>query len=135
MSDKRLYGLPGAEEMYFDPVEVYESEIDGQYPDQPEKVEIEEWSVHPPSHHLPSVAYLVELLEEWCYESGELTDTIDVSFTSPSVKEAAQKLLDTVAGEITWRMADKKLALHWVTWAENGEPLLDGEPMYHKAPA
>lgn len=130
----RLYGLPGAEYLDTDPSSVYETHIepyDAPGPDT--KVEIEEWSVHPPLYHLPSAPALIEWLEDWVAENGEISEDFEVHFDSPGVRWAADTLLKAAAQQITWRMANEKLASHWVTWDEFG-PLLDGEPMYQPAP-
>lgn len=128
---ERLYGLPGAEYMDTDPASVYESYIEPY--DKPEpgaRIEIEEWSVHPSRYHLPSAPAVIEWLEEWVHENGEIVGDFEVSFDTPSLRWAAETLLNGAAREITWRMANEKLASHWVTWDEDGDPLLDGEPMY-----
>lgn len=36
--------------------------------------------------------------------------------------------------KINYRMAKTHLRSLWVTWDDNGQPLLDGEPMYVKVP-
>jgi hypothetical protein len=136
--DVRLWGLPGAEYMHFDYGSLYESEIEpyGEFdPPKPDtKVEIEEWSVKPARDHMPSSLGVVEWLQEWVEENGEIAGDFDITFDFLAVRKAADALLDEAARHVTWRMADKKLATHWVTWDEQGEPLLDGEPMYVKAP-
>lgn len=129
VSGDRLFGLPHAEVLHFDAATVYESEIDGQM-EQDHPVEIEEWTVHPPRYHLPQVDRLLGWVEECAAEDGEIGEWFDVSFQSDTTMAAAAALLDTIASEITWRMADSKVASHWLTWDEAGEPLLDGKPLY-----
>jgi hypothetical protein len=51
------------------------------------------------------------------------------------VQEAFKAARDLLQSKVTgWRYADSKIRDLVVTWdAENGEPMLDGEPMYPKA--
>jgi hypothetical protein len=129
---ERLFGLPGAERMYFD--------IESVEPDEPDFYEdrvpwiIEEWSVLPAVTHLPSAEHVLEYMAEWVGEQGEVdeygcehwTDFV----TDPEVVAAAENLRTVFASKISYRMADKMLREHLVTWNEAGDPLLDGQPMY-----
>lgn len=131
---QRLYGLPFAEVMHFDPATVYESEIEDQSEDYPERVEIEEWSVHPPEYHLPSADAVIEWMILWAAENGEgdegLFDSFQGVATTPEIRAAAEALRSTIGAQVKYRMADTHLRSLWVTWNEDGEPLLDGEPLY-----
>lgn len=129
----RLYGLQGAEELHGTPEEVYELEIDPNYePNPDQRVEIEEFDIHPPRYHLPDVERLLEWIAEWTEEMGEVSEgfNIDSVITKAEVKSAAEVLLDSIAERITYRMANNHLRSLWVTWDAKGEPMLDGEPMY-----
>lgn len=128
MSEQRLYGRPGAEVMHFDPVTVYESELDDA--EHPERAEIEEWTVQSPLEHLPSGEMLLEWISEWTAENGEVSADFDIVPRTPEVKAAVEFLLSAIANKITWRQAEKHVASHWITWDENNKPLLDGEPLY-----
>jgi hypothetical protein len=130
MSEQRLYGVPGAEVMHFDPATVYESEIEPTGDEHPERAEIEEWSVHPPRALLPSAEALMEWISEWTADYGEVSADFDILPETAEVKQAAEFFLDHVASKITWRQADKHVASHWITWDEKGEPLMDGKPLY-----
>lgn len=129
----RLYGTPGAEVMYTDVVSAYESQVEPCDDEVPGRAEIEEWSVHPPRHHMPTVGFLLDWLMEWTAENGEYGEDFggDAIVKDKEVIAAAEAFLDAVASKVWYRMADQKLASHWVTWDGQGRPLLDGEPMYH----
>lgn len=136
--EQRLYGLPHAEVLYFEPNSVYESEIEDQAEDYPDRVEIEEWSVHPPEYHLPKADDIIDWMTLWAAENGEgdeaQYDQWQAVGTPPDVLAAAEALRTVVASKIEYRMANEHLRSLWVTWTEDGEPLLDGEPMYVPAP-
>lgn len=137
---KLLYGLEGAERMYLDPAEVYESEID---PDVEIGIAgsrtIYEWSVHPPIYHVPSAVDIVERLTYSIVEDGEIEEPCSDEWESrakdPGVLAAAEALRVVLANTITSRMADKILRTLTITWGEDGEPLIDGEPLYVKKDA
>lgn len=127
-----LYGLPGAEVLYYDPSEVIE---DYEWTGDPEQDSslppvIEEWSVREPREHLPSVDRLLEWISEWTADSGEISDDMDLIdvVKRPEVIDAAEHLLTAIACAITWRMAGRKLRDLPVTWAEM--PLIDGVPAW-----
>lgn len=135
---ERLYGTVGAEEMYLDPAEVYESDIEPWHePSTEARIEVEEHDVHPPRYHLPTVDCLLEWVSEWACDMGEVgegyVDHMEAAIAGEDVQQAADALLDLIAARIPYRMANKHLRSLWVTWDENGEPLLDGEPMYRPA--
>lgn len=131
MTDRsKLYGLPGAEEMYFDPAEVVQRWLDDRYDDAPPDFAIEEWSVHGPRYHLPSATELLEWIEEWAQENGEIADGWKLP-DADSLHTAASALLEVIADKITWRMAKDKLRELHVTASDDPEnPLLDGEPVW-----
>lgn len=130
--DVRLYGTVGAEQMYLDPASCYESHLEPwkDEPNHPERAEIEEWTVHPTRSLLPSVEALMTWISEWTAEYGEVSADFDIVPETNDVRQAAEFFLDHIASKIKWKQADKHVASHWVTWTEDGKPLLDGEPMY-----
>lgn len=142
MSDEdRLYGLPHAEHMHFDLASCYESDIDDWDAEpevEPPTYIIEEWSVRDCVDHVPSVDTLLDWLSEWTCENGEIDedgcDTFTDAMRHPDVKAEARRFLDFCAARISYRMADKLVATHTITWDADGEPLDNGEPIYVNNP-
>lgn len=138
--EQRLYGVPGAEVLHFDPAGTYEAKIEP-WLDEDDRSprEIEEWSVRDSIDHVPSIDVLLEWIIDWTAENGELTEDGFEAFENaakhPDVCQAADALLHALASKVTFRMADKHLRSLWVTWNEAGEPMLDGEPLYVHAPS
>lgn len=137
MSDQFLYGLPGAEVMYFDPATVYESEVEPWYADsdvRPDRKVIEEWSVHDPTYHLPDADSIVEWMAEWAADGGEMDENghseVYEARKHPDVIAAAEALRQTMGAQVKYRMSNRHLRDLTLTWDEQGEPLLDGKPMY-----
>lgn len=131
MSEQHLYGLPGAEHLHFDAADVVQEWLD-QSDREPDFI-IEEWSVRPARSHLPRAADVIEWIEEWANENGEFSDDPDLSFGGSDATIAADALLDLLAGQITFRMADKHLRDLHVTPSDDPEnPLLDGKPTWRK---
>jgi hypothetical protein len=95
---------------------------------------IEEWAVMPATSHLPSAEQVLEYMAEWVGEQGEVDeygcDHWAFGVTDPDVVAAAENLRIVFASKISYRMADKMLREHLVTWNEAGDPLLDGHLMY-----
>lgn len=112
MSD-RLFGTPGAEILYDDIATVWETEIDPlrEHGDDGPWV-VEEWTVRPKLQHLPTVEDVLELIEDWTAENGELSEEADIDFHSDACKAAAAVLLGACAEALHWRMADRKVAEH-----------------------
>lgn len=133
-SDERLFGTSGAEELYFTLAEAYEAQIDP-YCDVEREIPytIEEWTTKSTRDAFPSV----DLLVEWvCETTGDdLTegayDAIERA-VGDDLKAEFDKIFDTWASRITYRMADKLVATHVITWFENDLtlPLADGKPIY-----
>lgn len=136
----RLFGIPGAERLHLSLQDCYESDIDPWHdePDHQPKM-IEEWTVAPKRAHLPDASCVVDDIVERCADGYELdeyaVDEIENIGKRDDVKAAADALLDLIASKITYRMAEKLVAEHKVTWTEEGDPLIDGEPLYVKAPS
>jgi hypothetical protein len=135
---ERLYGVPDAESLYDDLGSAYERQIEDYVDDHDRRPRVlVEWTVHPPKHHLPHASTIVEWLAERAAEDGGIdegySDHIDAIMRAPEVLVAADALLDAIAARITYRMAHEKVAEHVITWDAEGEPLVDGTPMYARS--
>lgn len=122
----RLYGEPEAEELFADPGEVIAHALGYEDPDPddgPLLVQVEEWTVHPPRHHLPSAEMVRDWIAGWVDDgaNSELSDPTPfdrvLGFHSgdgvdPDVEAAAEHLLDVIASKVTWRQADQLVARH-----------------------
>lgn len=130
----RLYGLPGAEYLHRDPATVVEQWLD----DDPLDTEwepwiIEEWSVLPTRHHMPNAERLLEWVNEWTCENGEVGEDMELD-AGKEATAAAEAFLDLLASKVTWCMADKKLRDLHVTPSDDPEnPLIDGQAAWGKA--
>lgn len=107
--DERLYGEPGAE--------ILETELEdaaGYAYDHltGETFRIEEWTVRPPTDHLPAADRLLEALEEWAFDNEVDTDGDHWIHVTPELIAQAQALLDAVAASVTWRQAGRHVADH-----------------------
>lgn len=132
----RLYNLAGADGPMSDSLAgVYEADIEPYLELVGETQTIEEWTVHPPSYHLPTV----ERLREWIIWEAidELTEEAGEAYEraskEPEVLAALAAALDLIADRVVVRMADKLVATHTLTWTDDGAPLLDGEPLSYPA--
>ena len=135
MNRDKLYGLPFAEVLYFDPAEVVEKWLAVHDDDEPRYFEIEEWSVHPPIYHMPSVDSLLEWIGEWVMDNGEVCedapDWWDRALGDGEVGKTAEALLTLIASKVTGRMANKLLRTLQVTPSDDPEnPLIDGDPTW-----
>ena len=93
---------------------------------------IQEWSVHPTRKHLPSVDVLLDrLVEDVCDALGEDSlDDLERVAAHADVQAAAEALLAVFAARVKWSQADRLVAEHTVTWGADGQPLVDGDPLY-----
>jgi hypothetical protein len=133
MNAPLLYGLPGAEFLDDTAAAVYESYIDVLTDDERGSwMVIEEWSSHPPTDHLPRTEWVLETVVEWIADNGEVSepDDWDDAAQHPEVIAACQAMLNLMASKVNYLITHEHLRDLTVTWDENGEPLLDGEPMY-----
>lgn len=143
ITPQRLWGIEGAERMYFDATEAYESQIDGtlDHEDEPGNygpVVLEEREVEPVSP--PSASWIVEWVaesttEEFVDDGDTYADLCD----DPDLLAKAEELRALIAGKITWRQAGALVEAHKVTLTvhDNGAAtaFLDGEVFYeHPAP-
>jgi len=133
--NERLYGLPYAESMDFELSTVYDRWHDDFADDEPKPdVVIEEWTVHPADDHLPHIDRLMDWLVEWVCENGEIDEDATECWESAArcedVTLAFAEAMDLLASKVTYRMADELVAIHTVTHDADGNPMLDGEPLY-----
>lgn len=116
----RLYSEPGDETMDASLDAAVQTAMDRSYPDESGAATIEEWSVHPPMSHLPAASHLLEWIEEWACEFGEIVEDFHLPIDRPEVKAAADHLLATIADHTTWRMANERVGVHRVAWGPDG---------------
>lgn len=129
---ERLYGLPHSEVLHTDIATVWESDIEP-YGDPRPTWTIEEWTVRSAIDEVPSAYTIVDRIDETICDDGEFSEDPfqDHRLTEHAdVIEAAETLRQLVAAKITWFTADKKIAEHTITFDADGEPQLNGEPMY-----
>lgn len=128
--EERLFGLPGAERLDFGPEEVWESHVEA---DDLTPMKIEEWTVVSQANLLPSAETILDhMLEHWVAEEviEEVWESWDYAQRLPDVVAAFRRAMDLLATKVTGRMADKRIAVHTVTYTDEGEPLYDGEPFF-----
>lgn len=134
---KFLYSLPGGERAYDSPEDCYEGEIDWDEDAQDREWAIEQWTVAPAGRDLPSVDYAIE----WVIEHATMETTEDgaedweQAAKRDDVKAAFGLALGLLAKHVNYRLCDRRVGTLTVTWDENREPLLDGNPMYGKTGA
>ena len=135
---ERLYGIPGSESLHDDIGAAYEQQIEPRLDEgDHEPRVIEEWSVCPPTLHLRSPSDLADWLVEDAAENAGVDgyyDHTEHMARNPEVLAAAEALITAMADRITYRVADKRLAEHAITWDDDDEPLLNGERLYHRRP-
>lgn len=105
-----LYGMPGAQHMEFTPEAVLRYSAE-------DPVTVEQWTVHPPRHHLPTAGHLLEWLAESDYDVDEgWWEDASGAATSPEVIAAAEALLDLMASKLVYRMANRHVATMHYRW-------------------
>ena len=109
----RLYGQVGADYL--------EHSLEGVLDDATEDfgtMLVEEWTVHPAEYHLPAADQIVEWVVEWAEENGEVSEEWDCpgAADDAGVLFFAETLRNAIAAKVTWRMADKRVAVWEVTW-------------------
>jgi len=144
-ADGYLYGFDGDEYLENSPEAVYEAWADDHdydppnmlMPDwgRPDSLEIIEWSSNPGDEFLPSADRVLDWMaetygDECCYD--EAADQIMRAASEPDVIELLEQARRLMLSKIRFRFADTVRRQLTVTWDDNGEPLLDGEPMYRK---
>lgn len=109
--EQRLYGPPDAESMDFDPDQAATDYLAIWDHEAGETFTIEEWTVHPPSYHLPDASALLDMIDE--ASSDELSlgfGDCYIPATTGKVKEITERFLAALAEQITWRQADRHVA-------------------------
>ncbi len=138
--EERLWGPPGAEQLELDAAAAYESNEYDFINDGNEPRIMEEWTCSPLGEFLrPNVELLIGNLVEAVADqdtSEDAWDSIERMHLErdPDVIaafEAAVAVLRSKLNTNGYRMADKLVAEHTITWVGE-EPYMDGEPMYVK---
>lgn len=124
---ERLYGPEGAEELASDMDEYIDDNlwklID---PDWPDSFTFVEYSVFHPSHHLPSRDILLDWVNEWAAENGEVVEGWELGGGDED-NAAADAFIAALADNVSFGMADQVLAEHLVELVGR-QPMLDGVP-------
>lgn len=133
---ERLYGVPDAEHLHFDIATAYELQVEPglDVHDRCPAV-IEEFTVHPPERHLPTADRILEWIIEQTCEDGDVSEEYAERLADIDAIGVVEHFRSSLASLVTYRMADKRVAEHQITWDELGEPLVDGEPMYRRSGA
>mgnify|MGYP003499436579 FL=1 len=138
--EERLWGPEGAENLEFDAASAYECNEYAFINDENEPRIMEEWTCTPLGEFVrPNVEHLIENLVERMADDVLLEDAWD-SIEKMRLErdaevvaafEAAVAVLRSKLNTAGYRMADKLVAKHTITWVDE-EPYMDGEPMYVK---
>jgi hypothetical protein len=135
-----LYGVPGAEELHDDPAACFEADIEPWWEDGDHMVDawqIEEWTSLPARTHLPTTDWIIDHVTEWLADNGDITepgmDSWERHAKAPDVVDALDAWLDRWASRVGYLYADRHVRTLTVTRDPDGQPLLDGEPMYQPA--
>lgn len=141
-----LYGFDGDEYLHDDPATVYENWADDHDYDpanmlmvdwgRPESLTITEWTSNSGDEFLPSADRVVEWMAETYADEcsyDEAADQIMKAANEPDVIELLEKVRQAMLSKVRFRFADSIRRQLIVTWDADGQPLLDGEPMYHPA--
>lgn len=142
-TETRLWGIEGAEQMYFDATHAYESQIDGNLgEDEPGTygpMILEEREVEPLCP--PSASWIVEwVAESTTEEFGDDGDAYADLCDDADLLAKAEEMRDLIVKKVTWRQAGPLVKAHEVTLTihDNGAAtaFLDGDVFYeHPAPA
>jgi hypothetical protein len=135
--DKRLFGVPGSENLHDDIGAAYESQVEPWVDEHDRRPRvIVEWTTLPPGSSFRSADSIVEWLVEDAADDAPdgFYDTVAHLDRDPEVLAAAEALrsLLVAKGGAYW-IGDKRVAEHTITWDDAGEPLVDGKPMYVRA--
>ncbi len=142
-SPDRLYGLVGAERLYRDIADLYESQIDPYWDDDDRREwTVEEWTVLDRIKQVPSGDIIAEWLVECVAEDGmwtdEAWDRLAPAAKDEEVLAAAENLRAVVASKLNYDMADELVGTHTISLPDDAaegapaNPLFDGEPIYRK---
>lgn len=138
-----LFGVPDAEVLYDSIAEVYESEFEPFFDGVEERdasrhMTVEEQGSRYATDGVPEPWRIIEWIVD-TYDDGDMAPDDDGRTgrkiaESLAVKAAAQALYDAACAAVSYRWADGVIvATHRITWDANGDPLVDGEPMYRPA--
>lgn len=138
--DPHLFGVEGADRLWYDLATCYESDVEpwaDVHSEDPAKWTprvIEEWTTHGPTYHLPAIDHMLEWIGEWTADCGEVDEGwfdgyIDIA-KSAEVQAAAKALYAAIAEKQAYRMAKDVVRKIIITWDAEGEPLADGVPLY-----
>lgn len=121
----RLYGTPNTEHLHDTLAAAWEHHLDERHepPETGEHIEFHEWTVANPRNHLPDDWRILEEISEWAADNGMLDEYVTAATQSDLSKLAANELLDTIAAQITYRMADRHIDTHWITLDNEDRPV------------
>ncbi|MCP3857859.1 MAG: hypothetical protein GY698_24575 [Actinomycetia bacterium] len=134
--DRRLYGVPGAEHMYRDAAEVWETDIEpflGFTDGAISTWEVEVWSVQPSDQFMPPADLVLECISEWAGDDCGLegfAESVGEAVADPAVVYMVRRLLSAIAERTHYWVANEKVDDMFVTIDSDGRPLLNGEQMY-----
>ena len=137
MSD-HIYGLPDAEVLYDDPVEVWENEIDHWRTEEHDRWTIEKWTTCSNTQFVPDPENIAQTVSEYAADNMGLEngwESWEDAALDKEVLEAFTKAIHLLASKVTYQSADAKIGEHVITLDVNGEPLIDGEALYRLAGA
>jgi hypothetical protein len=137
-TEDRLFGVPDSEDMHRDLGSAYESQVEPWVDEHDRRPRIiEEWTTLPAGSTFRSARSIVEwLCEDAADDAPEgFYDRIAHLDRDPKVLAAAEALRDALVEHATdYWIADKRVAEHTITWDDAGEPLVNGESLYVRAP-
>lgn len=134
-----MFGLPDAEHVQLDPVSVWESQIEPfvDHHDLRGEWVIEEWAMKPITFGEWAAFNAAETAVEnlWDEIDESAAEQLHNAAKADDVVAAFQVALDLLASKVNYMMCDEIVAKHRVTRDAEGEPLLNGEPMFPKRAA
>lgn len=127
-----LYSLPGAERAFDSPEACYEAEIDWDEYAHDREWTIEKWTAVPASRDLPSADHVIEWVTELAAEETTEDGVKDWEYAGKrdDVKAAFRAALDLLGSHVHCRLCNRRVGTLTVTFTDDGEPLLDAQPMY-----
>lgn len=130
--NERLFGLPHAERMHFD-IDSAINEVLCDYDQdvKPDSFMIEEWTTTSADLWLPSTESTLEWMVESTADEAINEDLFEAYSTAaqhPAVKAAMQQVNMLLASKVGYRMANKMIATHHVTFSFDGTKVfVDGQ--------
>jgi hypothetical protein len=143
---KYLYGFDGDETLEDYPEAVYERWADdydyrpndmlGHDWGRPDRLLIEEWTAGPGDEFLPTADRVLDWMAEYfgneCMFDAAAEDIAEAT-EDPEVVAAMEQMRKLILSKTKFSFAQTKVRDLIVTWDDDGQPLLDGEPMYRPA--